>query len=113
MAKGRHYTPYQQGVIRRYYENRDTLASQRLGEIVTELYLCQGEAKKSERLWKQAEQALRKTQTPAASIDRILAARDVEKLATLAGEISFRDAPQEGAGGKPGSRRGGASRGRR
>jgi hypothetical protein len=36
------FTKYQQKVINNYYENRDTLALQRVQELVTELYLAEG-----------------------------------------------------------------------
>jgi hypothetical protein len=43
------YSKYQQKVIKNYYENRDTLALQRVQELVTELYLSQG--KKRQKHW--------------------------------------------------------------
>jgi hypothetical protein len=43
------FSKYQQKVIKRYYENRDTIALQRAQELVTELYLASG--KKREKYW--------------------------------------------------------------
>jgi len=43
------HSKYQQKVIKRYYENRDAIALQRAGELVTELYLTTG--KKREKHW--------------------------------------------------------------
>lgn len=43
------HSKYQQKVIRNYYENRDTLALQRVQELVTELYLSEG--KKRQKHW--------------------------------------------------------------
>jgi hypothetical protein len=43
------YSKYQQKVIKNYYENRDTLALQRVQELVTELYLSEG--KKRTKHW--------------------------------------------------------------
>src|ERR1041384_7249484 len=43
------YSKYQQKVIQRYYDNRDTIALQRAGELVTELYLATG--KKRQKHW--------------------------------------------------------------
>jgi len=43
------HSKYQQKVIKRYYENRDTIALQRVQELVTELYLASG--KKREKHW--------------------------------------------------------------
>jgi hypothetical protein len=43
------YSKYQQKVIRNYYDNRDSIALQRVQELVTELYLSQG--KKRQKHW--------------------------------------------------------------
>ena len=42
----REYSGYQQDVISRYYQNLDTIALGRLQELVTDLYLAKGKAKK-------------------------------------------------------------------
>jgi len=47
------YSKYQQKVIKRYYDNRDTIALQRAGELVTELYLATG--KKRQKHWDSLE----------------------------------------------------------
>ena len=36
------YTPYQQKIIKRYYDNQGTLGTQRLADLVGELYLAEG-----------------------------------------------------------------------
>ena len=54
----RDYTPYQQKIIKRYYDNQDTIQRQRLAELVSELYLSEG--KKRERVWKTIAAALTK-----------------------------------------------------
>jgi hypothetical protein len=36
------FSPHQQRIIKRYYENQDTIQLQRLGELVTDLYLAEG-----------------------------------------------------------------------
>jgi hypothetical protein len=43
------YSKYQQKVIKRYYENRDSIALQRAQELITELYLATG--KKRQKHW--------------------------------------------------------------
>jgi hypothetical protein len=78
-------TRYQQGIIRRYYQNRDQLAEQRLGELVAEIYLAEG--KKQDRLWKNAATALAKVGLPQARIDHILEKRDPALLAGLMKEL--------------------------
>ena len=46
------FTPYQQKVIKRYYNNQDTIQHQRLAELVAELYLAEG--KKKQRACRQS-----------------------------------------------------------
>lgn len=36
-------TPYQQRLIRDYYKRQDTILLQRLGDLVSELYLAEGQ----------------------------------------------------------------------
>ena len=83
MARNR--TAYQQQVIRNYYRNRDTIATQRLSELITDLYLAEGKAR--ERLWGRVAAALEKLEVPKAQIDHLvesndpaLVARQLEKL---------------------------------
>jgi hypothetical protein len=51
-------TPHQDRIIRNYYKNRDELMLQRLGELITDLYLAEGNARA--RLWKRVTEALEK-----------------------------------------------------
>jgi len=43
------FSKFQQKVIKRYYDNRDDIALQRVQELVTELYLSEG--KKRTKHW--------------------------------------------------------------
>lgn len=52
------FTPYQQKIIKRYYDNQETIALQRLAELVSDLYLATG--KKRQRTWEGIESALKK-----------------------------------------------------
>ncbi len=79
-------TPYQQKIVRRYYQNRDLLAEQRLGELVADLYLAKGKA--LERLWKQAAAALAKVGLPEDRIEHILAKRDPALVAGVVKELA-------------------------
>ena len=79
------YTPYQQKIIKRYYENFDAIQYQRLAELVTELYLAEG--KKRDRLWKQVAESLSKMKFPASRIEHLLSKRDPALLATTLEEI--------------------------
>ncbi len=51
------YTPYQQKVIRNFYENRDHRLVQKLGELVSNLYL-ESSGKKQESGWKRIKKML-------------------------------------------------------
>jgi len=64
------YTPYQQKIIKRYYNNQDTLQYQRLAELVSELYLAEG--KKKQRVWAAAATAMQKLGVPQTRIDHLL-----------------------------------------
>ncbi|MFM9958388.1 MAG: hypothetical protein ACKVZJ_09930 [Phycisphaerales bacterium] len=82
MAKGQFLTNHQQGIVKRYYEQRDTIALQRLGELVSELYLADTPTK-TEKLWKQAESALAKCGAAKPDIAKVLASKKPEALAVL------------------------------
>ena len=60
MAKSEH-SEHQKKVISNYYKNLDTIMLQRLGELVTELYLAKtnGQKKSSGREFKRQWQILR------------------------------------------------------
>ena len=51
------YTPYQQKVIRRFYENKDLRLIQKLGELVSNLYIETSE-KKRQSGWKRIKEIL-------------------------------------------------------
>jgi hypothetical protein len=89
MAKGQFLSPHQKGIVKRYYEHKDTLATQKLGEIVSELYLLTAapDGKKAERLWKSAHTALLNSGANTAKVEKIVAARDLKALAELLNEI--------------------------
>ncbi len=53
----RQYSKFQQKAIKNFYDNRETLGIQRLGELVTDLYLAEG--KKREKTWERVESALK------------------------------------------------------
>ena len=86
MAKNQNLTPHQQGIVRRYYEHKDTLANQKLAEAVSELYVCT-EEKKLARLWKSVGKALLNAEVPKAFADKIVAGRDLEKLADTVNKL--------------------------
>lgn len=72
----------QQKIIRNYYENRDAIMLQNLGEIVSELYLAGTETKRNQ-LWGRAENALTKLGIQPAEITRIVKGHDLGALAKI------------------------------
>lgn len=76
------YSPYQQKIIKRYYDNQDTIQSQKLAELVSELYLSEG--KKRERVWKSIVTALEKL---GIGPGRIAHLREKDDPALLAGVV--------------------------
>lgn len=74
------YTPHQKKIINRYYDNRDEIMLTKLQEIVTELYLADGDAKQA-RLWKRAETAMKALKIPTTQIAHLLAQKKPEILA--------------------------------
>ena len=74
------YSKYQKSVISGYYNNLDTIMLQKLGELVTELYLADTQTKK-DRLWQRAHKAMVKLKITPAIIDHIMKKQDVEILA--------------------------------
>ena len=80
------YTPHQQKIIKRYYSNQDTIQRQRLGELVSELYLAEG--KKRQRIWKSAVAALQKLGVPQSRIDHLVKKDNPALLADIVKELS-------------------------
>lgn len=84
MAK-REYSNYQKKVIGRYYENRDQIDEQKLGELVTNLYLSEG--KKRAKHWETAEDAMRRLKVPESRIAHVLASNDPAILAEVVNDL--------------------------
>ena len=72
---------YQQRVIRDYYQNRDDIMLQRLGELVSELYLAEEKAR--ERVWKRVATALEKLKVPAKQIRHVVQSDNPTLVANL------------------------------
>lgn len=82
------FTPHQQKIIKRYYNNQDTIQWQRLAELVSELYLAQG--KKLEKTWAAAATAMQKLGVPQSRIDHLLQQRNPSLVAELVKELESR-----------------------
>ena len=81
----RDYTPHQQKIIKRYYENREQIDEQRLAELVTNLYLASD--KKTKRLWEQAEETMKRLEVPPARIAHVIKSADPAILAHVVEDI--------------------------
>jgi hypothetical protein len=79
------FTPYQQKIIKRYYDNQGAIKGQRLAELVTDLYLATG--KKRERTWAQIVSALEKLGVPQARIDHLRKQDNPSLVAELVTEL--------------------------
>ena len=82
-------TRHQQSIVKRYYENLDTVLLQRIGEQVTDLYLAEG--KKRAKLWESIETSLTKLEVPKSRIDHVRKSDDARQLATLLQELLAKD----------------------
>ncbi len=76
---------YQQRVIRDYYQNQDAIMLQRLGDLVTDLYLAEGKARV--RLWKRLKTTLEKLKIPNKRIQNLLASDNPALVAELLKEL--------------------------
>lgn len=82
------FTKHQQNIIRNYYENRDGIALQRLGELATDLYLAEG--KKRKTLWQQVQSAMEKLKFPPARIQQVVGSDNPALVAKLVEEVMAR-----------------------
>ena len=77
----KNYTKYQQKVIERYYEHKDSIALQRIQELVTELYLSEG--KKRTKHWETVGTNLEKLGVAKVTIDHLKKQDKPELVAEL------------------------------
>lgn len=74
-------TSYQDRIIRSYYKNRDEIMLQRLGELVTDLFLAEGKARA--RLWKRVAEVLEKLKVPNDQIRHLVQQENPTLVANL------------------------------
>jgi len=74
-------SPYQQRVIRDYYRNQDAILIQRLGDLVTDLYLAEGKARV--RLWKRVATTLERLRVPGDQVRHVVESDNPTLLANL------------------------------
>jgi hypothetical protein len=83
----RHLSDYQKGIVKRYYENRETIALQKLGELVSNLYLETSE-KRMDRAWKAVEVQLHAAGVHKHQVATLVAERDLGAVAKVLTDIS-------------------------
>ena len=76
---------YQQRVIRNYYENQGSIMLQRLGDLVTDLYLAEGQARV--KLWKRVTMTLEKLKEPKDRIQHVVQSDNPTLLVKLLKEL--------------------------
>ncbi|MGH7171773.1 MAG: hypothetical protein ACRELF_25540 [Gemmataceae bacterium] len=79
------FTPYQQKIIKRYYDNKEVLQLQRLAEMVSELYLSTG--KKRQGVWTRIVAAMQKLGVPPSRIDHLRQQDKAELVAEVVKEL--------------------------
>jgi hypothetical protein len=82
----REYSNYQKKVISRYYENRDQIDEQQLGELVTSLFLAKTEKQKG-KLWTAAQKAMTRLKVPSGRIQNVVEKRDPALLADVVKDL--------------------------
>lgn len=82
----RNYSPHQQKIIQRYYDNLGDIKHERLAELVGELYLAEG--KKKDKIWATVADVMAKLKIPADRIDHLVKQRKPELIAELVKELA-------------------------
>lgn len=83
------YSRHQQNIIKNYYQNRSAISTQRLQELVTELYLAEG--KKRERQWKLIAGHLKKIGMKPDRIEMLVEKDDPALIAELVEQLLKKD----------------------
>lgn len=90
MAKGQYLSSYQRGIVRRFYQHRDTILVTRLQEAAGEAFLAEGKA--ADRAWKRIADSLAKLRTEPpldpARWQAIVEQRDAAALAALVNSLA-------------------------
>lgn len=81
----KNYSAFQQKVIKRFYENRDSIALQRAQELITELYLSEG--KKREKVWDSLAKNLEKAGVPTSQVTHLRQSDSPELVANLVAQM--------------------------
>ncbi len=83
---------HQQGIVKRYYEHHETIQSNKLSELVSELWLAEDKAQQ-DKLWGKAQVALMRLNIDARKVADVVNRRDLKALAALVGQADAGKAP--------------------
>ncbi len=81
----RNYSRYQQKVIKRFYDNREQIDEQQLGELVTSLFLATDRQKP--RLWQRVKNILDRMKLLQSRVDYVMGSEDPAVLAKVVEEL--------------------------
>ena len=87
------HSKYQQGVIKRYYDNRDSIDEDKLAETVTNLYLAEG--KKRDKLWVKSEELMGRLEVPESRITHVMQSQDPALLAEVVNDLQSGKIPKK------------------
>jgi len=85
---------HQEGIVKRYYEHRETIQSNKLGDLLSELWLTEDEKLKA-KLWGKAQVALMRLNVDAQLLANICGERDIKKLGQLISDIDAGKDPRK------------------
>lgn len=92
---------HQQGIVKRYYEHHDTIQSNKLSEIVSDLWLAADEKARA-RLWGRVKTALLRVGVDESEVAKVVDQRDFESLAKLVAQVDAGTPPKQPSGGDQG-----------
>lgn len=75
-------TRYQRGIVNRYYENHESIQSNRLSEMLSDLWMEEN-PKKQAQLWEKAQSALLRLGVAVDKVAAVVETRDLEALGKL------------------------------
>jgi len=90
MAGGQYLSSHQQKIVKRYYNQLDTIVINRLQGLVSDIAVNE-DPKKTQQLWTRAQEALLKTPADPMRVARIVANRSTEQLAKLVADLAAGD----------------------
>jgi hypothetical protein len=94
MANSRDLSASQSKIVKRYYDNLDNAMTQKLGEMVSDLYLAETPAKQK-ALWDRVVKALENTDADPEHWQQFVKSRSIEKLALFLGDLNLGKYPRK------------------